>query len=67
MDLMTNITKTIEGASFYASNRTYLQFLNDSLRDLGVSDEAKLPAFESDAQKNAVLLTLRKRKEIMML
>ena len=67
MDLMTDITKTIEGAAFYASNRTYLQFLNDSLHDLGISNEAKLPAFDSDVQKDAVLLTLRKRKELLML
>ena len=61
MDLMSDITKTIDGASFYASNRTYLQFLNDSLRDLGVSDDQTLPAFDNDDQKNGVLLTLRKR------
>ena len=67
MDLMSDITKTIDGASFYASNRTYLQFLNDSLRDLGVSDEMELPAFDTDDQKNGVLLTLRKRKEILKL
>ena len=58
MDAMPNITKTIEGASFYASNCTYLQYLNDSLRDLGISDSATLPAFDSDEEKEAVLTTL---------
>ena len=67
MDSMPKLTKTIEGTNFYASNRTYLQYLNNLLRDLGISDAGVLPAFDSDGEKSAAEATLHMRNKILAL
>ena len=58
------LTKTIDGANLYASNRSFHEFVCDSLRDLGVSDASTLPFFENNTEKEAVLELLETKEHI---
>ena len=58
------LSKTIDGANFYASNRSFHEFVCDSLRDLGVSDASTLPFFESTTEKEAVLEMIEIKERI---
>ena len=50
----SELTKTIVGQKAYASDRSYLQFVTDSLRDLGIVDKYHLPSFKNEDEEITV-------------
>ena len=52
------LRRTIIGANLYASNRSFLEFINDNLQDFGISDASSIPYFKSAHRKKAVLEVL---------
>ena len=58
------LSKTIDGANLYASNRSFHKFVCNSLYDIGVSDVSTLPFFENNTEKEAVLELLETKEHI---
>ena len=58
------LSKTIDGANLYVSNRSFHEFVCDSLRDLGVSDASTLPFFENNTEKEAMLEMIEIKERI---
>ena len=52
--LHREIRKTIAGEAAYASNRSFLEFINDSLRDLGISNSENLPYFKNKNEEATI-------------
>ena len=48
------LCKTLSGKQAYASNRSFLQFLNDSLQDIGISTLENLPLFKDKNEESTV-------------
>ena len=61
------LTKTIVGQKAYASDRSFLQFVTDSLRDIGIVDRYHLPSFKNEEEETTVRHLLQFRDELFEL
>lgn len=57
--LHCELRKTIKGKKAYASNRSFLEFVNDSLRDIGIYTSENLPSY-TDKNKETTVRELLK-------
>lgn len=59
--LSTKLRKTIAGQLAYASERSYLEYLNDSLYNIGIINSENLPFFKNQIEEATVkeLLSMR--------
>ena len=48
------LKKTLNGHQSYASNPSFLEFINDSLRDVGILNLETLPSFSDANEERAV-------------
>ena len=62
--LSFELRRTIAGQLAYASDRSYLEYLNDSLRDIGITDSNHLPSFRNSTEETAVKELLRMREHL---
>ena len=53
------LRKTITGQLAYASDHSYLEYLNNSLRDIGIIDSDHLPSFKNTTEEATVKELLR--------
>ena len=58
------LRKSIAGQLAYASDRSYLQYLNDSLQDIGIVDSNHLPSFKNSTEEATVKELLRMRDHL---
>ena len=58
------LKKTLNGYQAYASNRSFLEFVNDSLRDIGISSTETLPSFSDENEERAVCQLLKIRDDL---
>ena len=58
------LKKTLNGHQAYASNRSFLEFINNSLRDVGILDFETLPSFSDANEERAVRELLAIRKDL---
>ena len=58
------LKKTLNGYQAYASNRSFLEFINDLLRDVGISNTENLPSFSDANEERAVCEMLAIRDDL---
>jgi hypothetical protein len=66
-NLHRELRKTIGGQNAYASNRSFLEFISDSLRDIGIENEATLPHFDNPNEEAAVKELLQVRERLLQM
>ena len=62
--LHRELRKTINNMRAYASNRSFLEFITDSLRDIGIGDQSSLPFFQNKDEEQTVKELLEMRDHL---